>query len=185
MIVEDLYAENDKSFHCLSITFHIVQEVAKRLGEEIENPFNGMQSPHTISEISRSLENKISMCTGFLAVNQVGSWPTQMEQDEALIESANPLTGKAEHINDETMKLFLDLLTVLLELCPAFTVSLTAVQGNGRDGGLLAEFAVDAAVKSITGDDVDSVKSAIHFLQSLVSNMLCHVHCLAFTCKYC
>lgn len=186
LVVDDLHAENDNSSHSLRIIFHILQEVSKRIGEEIENPFNGVQSPHTISEISRSLENRIIKSTGLLTINKDSSLSTQMEQGVASAESIAPSPDKAETINDETMKLYLDLLTVLLELCPTFTIRLTGVQENGREGGSLAAFAVDAAVKTMTGEDVDTINSAIHFLQCLVSYIFCHmrfVHCL--TCKDC
>lgn len=184
-MVDDLHVGNDKSFHRFSITFHILQEVAKRLGGEIENPFNGIQSSHTISGISRSFEIKVIKSTGQLNLNQAGSLSTQMEQGETPFESKIPPTRKLEDINDETVILFLDLLTVLLELCPTFATRLSAVQGNERGGGLLAELAVDAAAKSMTGEDVDIIKSAIRFLKRLVSYRFCHIYMTLVLFKDC
>lgn len=174
-VVDDLLVQSDPSFHRLSIIFHILQEVVKSLGEDIENTFTGIQSSHTISEIGLFLETKIVECVTRLNVNHGISRLTQMEQGEPPFESKKPPYRKIENRSDETMVLFLDLLTVCLNLCPTFTIHLPAERGEEREGGLLADRAVDAAAKSMSGEDVDIIKSSLRFLQCLVSYIFCHM----------
>jgi hypothetical protein len=178
MFVDDLRLVSDEAFYGCNLIFHILQEVAKRIGEDIENHLNGMQWPQAFSEITRSFENKIVTCIELLNVTDVSDQKSQMDESETTFDSSIPSIRKTEKFTEDTVVLFLDFLTVLLQLCPSFTIRLKAEQGGGGGSALLANLALDTAAKSMTVDDVGSTKSAIRFLLSLVSQVLCYKYSL-------
>jgi hypothetical protein len=185
LLIDDLRLASEDHFHECSLIFHILQEITKRIGNDIENHFIGIQSSQPFSEISRSFENKVVICIGLLNVIEFSGQKAQIDGSETTLVSSAPLIEKTEKVDEENVVLFLDLLTVLLQSCPSFTIRLKAEKGGVESGDRIANIAVDAAAKSMTVDDAGSVKSAVRFLLCLVSRTFSR-HCslldLCMTC---
>jgi len=157
----------------------IIKVYGEGLESKVQQVHNGARPIVADNEQELALQVKNIMMTSIKAVksamNAKLAIPKEQGQGQQPFESKRDQESKSEVNSIEAFAGLFMLFTMCLEKCPVFFFQLPATQESTQDAdGLLYNRAVDSAISSLIGTDLQTSKAAMDFLESLVKLINSH-----------